>query len=111
MVSKPKITAKGKSTGKKPARPRAKPGPSVPKRGAEKPQSGVPAPVEDKVPGPAVPVGDKTPASPTLPVGVAPPGDASSQLKEPEPKQRFRVGRPSNPYLALHPPPRLGRRR
>src|SRR6516164_9455457 len=110
MVSKPKKGAKGKSTGKKPARPRAKSQPSAPNRLAEKPQ-GARAPVGDKAPSPAVPVGDKTPASQTPPVGVTPPSDTSSQPNAPEQKQRFRVGRPSNPYLALHPPPRLGRRR
>ena len=111
MVSKPKTSAKGKSTGKKPSRPRAKPRASARTAGAEKLQGGVPAPVADKPPNQAVSIGERTPPSPTAPAEDTQAGDEPSESKTPEEKQRFRVGRPSNPYLVLHPPPRLGRRR
>ena len=110
MVSKPKTSAKGKSTGTKPSRPRAKPRPSAPTLGAKKPQRGMTG-FGDKPPNPAVSVGDKTPPSPTASGVDKQPSDAPSETKTPEQNQRFRVGRPSNPYLVLHPPPRLGRRR
>src|SRR5262244_1368759 len=102
---------RGVSKPKKPARRPATPRRSAPKSAADKQPRGAPAPVGDKAPSSTAPPEDKTPASPTAPVGDKPPPDAPSESKAPEETPRFRVGRPSNPYLVLHPPPRLGRRR
>src|SRR5215813_8274136 len=109
MASKAKTTAKGKSTGRKPPRLKAKPQPRAPAPAGDKPPAGVPAPVGARAPSPAVPPRDKAPTPPAPPVPTSP-GDTPTQSKAPQ-EQRFRVGRPSNPYLVLHPPPRLGRRR
>lgn len=107
---------------------------SPPKPTGDKPRGAPPKPIGDKGPSPTKPVGDKE-ASPTKPVGdkgpspAAPiaaeersdvppkptadkPPDRVPQEKPRDEKQpRFRVGKPSNPFLVLHPPPRLGRRR
>ncbi len=50
-------------------------------------------------------IGDKLPETPTPP----PQEEKSPTAAEATPAHR--MGRPSNPFLITHPPPRLGRRR
>jgi hypothetical protein len=69
-------------------------------------------PVGDKEPSPTAPIGDKERSDvPPKPIGDKPPAEASQEKAPDEKQARFRIGRPSNPFLVLHPPPRLGRRR
>ena len=134
MVRKTKSAkAEKRPTGKKRKSPDEIRKPSPPKPSAEKLVSAPRKPTRDKEPSPTQPVGDKEP-SPTKPVGdkeprpTAPIGDKERsvspkpigdkpQAEAPQDKPRdekeprFRAGRPSNPFLVLHPPPRLGRRR
>jgi len=81
-----KPTAKKKTTGRKPSPAVKEPGPP-PKK-----------------------VGDKLPDPPTPPPTQTPPPQ-----EEPRPGAEatpvHRLGKPSNPFLVAHPPPRLGRRR
>ncbi len=99
-----------------------KPSPA-PKPTGDKLASAPRRPIRDKEPSPTKPVGDKEP-SPTAPTGDKersdvppkpiedkPPAEAPEAKPRDEKQPRFRTGRPSNPFLVLHPPPRLGRRR
>src|SRR6266849_6141600 len=85
-----------------------KPSPA-PKPTGDKLASAPRRPIRDKEPSPTKPVGDKEP-SPTAPTGDKERSDVPPKPIEDKPP-RFRTGRPSNPFLVLHPPPRLGRRR
>jgi hypothetical protein len=85
---------------------------SAPRKPTRDKESNPTKPVGDKEPRPTAPIGDKERSDvPAKPIGDRPPAEAPQDQPRDEKQPRFRSGRPSNPFLVLHPPPRLGRRR
>ena len=85
---------------------------SAPRRPIRNKEPSPTKPVGNKKPSPTAPTGDKERSDvPPKPIGDKPPAEAPEAKPRDENQPRFRTGRPSNPFLVLHPPPRLGRRR